>query len=174
MDGDRRRREIVKILGSDKKPISGTVLAGRFGVSRQVIVQDIALLRATDKNILSTNKGYMLYEAQESGRYKRTFAVCHKDDETKEELYLIVDCGAQLRDVVIEHDVYGQISVDLIITSRKDADEFLKKMDSGKDKPLKELSDGIHYHTVEASDEAILDAVEQKLKEHGFLLDFHE
>ena len=63
MEGDERRKKIIEILHGRKMPVSGTELAAELGVSRQVIVQDIALLRATDKNILSTNKGYIFLTA---------------------------------------------------------------------------------------------------------------
>lgn len=171
MDGEQRRTLILQLLNTEKEPLSGTSLARRMGVSRQVIVQDIALLRATNKNILSTNKGYVIYGKQEGSLiYKRVFAVKHTDEEMREELYSIVDAGAKVLDVIIEHDVYGQIAVDLFINSRRDVDEFMEKILRNKAKPLKELTGDIHFHTVEASDEQTLNLVELKLKERGYLI----
>lgn len=96
MDGDVRRENIVELLCKAKKPVSGTELARRFGVSRQVIVQDIALLRAVNKNILSTNKGYILYKPDdETKRVRRIMAVHHTDEQIQDELYTIVDLGGQ-------------------------------------------------------------------------------
>ncbi len=119
MDGDKRREQIIKILSDNTLPVAGTELAGRLGVSRQVIVQDIALLRAVNKNILSTNKGYLLFHEEKNKKaYKRTYKVMHSNDRIREELYCIVDCGGRLLDVVVEHPIYGQIIVDLIINSR--------------------------------------------------------
>lgn len=55
MEGEKRREQLIALLKQADIPVSGTDLAKRLGVSRQVIVQDIALLRAVNKNILSTN-----------------------------------------------------------------------------------------------------------------------
>ena len=96
MDGDKRRKEIMELLNTEKDPLSGTSLAKRLGVSRQVIVQDIALLRATNRNILSTNRGYILYGKQEDKlTCKRVVAVKHTDEQMRDELYCIVDAGAK-------------------------------------------------------------------------------
>lgn len=171
MDGEQRREIIKNLLYETQEPLSGAFLAKKLGISRQVIVQDIALLRATNKNILSTNKGYVVYgNAQEKISCKRIIAVKHDDREMREELYAIVDAGAKVLDVVIEHEVYGQITVDLLISSRKDVDEFMAKILLDKAKPLKELTGDIHYHTIEAATKENLDAAEKKLKENGFLL----
>lgn len=166
MDGDKRRKEIMELLNTEKDPLSGTSLAKRLGVSRQVIVQDIALLRATNRNILSTNRGYMLYGKQEDKlTCKRVVAVKHTD-----ELYCIVDAGAKVLDVIVEHELYGQISVDLFINSRRDVDEFMEKLLGNTARPLKELTGDIHFHTIEAESDRILDLVEEGLKEKQFLI----
>lgn len=171
MDGEQRRELIVKLLNTEKEPLSGNVLAKRLGVSRQVIVQDIALLRATDKNILSTNKGYIIYGKQEGNlSCKRVFAVKHTDAQMREELYCIVDAGAKVLDVIIEHEVYGQLSADLFINSRRDVDEFMDKIMRDTVKPLKELTGDLHFHTVEAESSEILDLVMVKLKEKQYLI----
>ena len=169
MEGDVRREKIVAMLQEAKCPISGSELAKASGVSRQVIVQDIALLRAVDKNILSTNKGYIIYDPmKEEASVRRTIAVNHTDAQTKDELYTIVDYGGKVLDVVVEHDIYGQITVDLILKNRQDVDEFIDKVDNSQAKPLKTLTDNRHFHTVEADSELILDAIEQKLKVKGY------
>lgn len=120
---------------------------------------------------MSTNKGYVIYGKQE-GRLtcKRVFAVKHTDGEMREELYCIVDAGAKVLDVIIEHHVYGQISADLFMNSRRDVDEFMEKILSNKVKPLKELTRDVHFHTVEAGDEETLDLVESKLREKQYLI----
>ena len=141
MDGDKRRKEIMELLNTEKDPLSGTSLAKRLGVSRQVIVQDIALLRATNKNILSTNRGYILYGKQgDRMTCKRVVAVKHTDEQMRDELYCIVDAGAKVLDVIIEHEVYGQISVDLFINSRRDVDEFMEKLLANTARPLNSFS----------------------------------
>ena len=101
MDAEERRGQIITLLKDSSKPISGTELAKRLSVSRQVIVQDIALLRAGNKNILSTNKGYLLYDDHAPEKtYRRTVRVRHTNDQILDELYTIVDYGGRVRDVV--------------------------------------------------------------------------
>lgn len=171
MDGDKRRKQIIKILSDNTLPVAGTELAGRLGVSRQVIVQDIALLRAVNKNILSTNKGYILFHEEKNKKaFKRTYKVMHSNDRIREELYSIVDCGGKLLDVVVEHPIYGQIMVDLIINSRQDVDNFVKQVEENCTKPLNALTDGLHFHTVEAKEEQILDQIGERLEQGGFLV----
>ena len=171
LDGDQRRAEIIRMLESSQNPISGTELARRLKVSRQVIVQDVALLRAINKNILSTNKGYLLFEpGREAGESKKTVCVRHTTEQVLDEFYTIVDLGGKILDVVVEHELYGQIAVDLIIASRQDADEFYQKMQNNRVKPLKELTEDIHYHTIIAKDDVSIERIENALKEKGYLL----
>lgn len=172
MDGEQRRKEIIRLLETGCEPVSGAALAKRFGVSRQVIVQDIALLRATDKTILSTNKGYLIYGEHHRNMCRRTVAVKHTDAQMKDELYTLVDAGTRVLDVVVEHDVYGQIAADLMIASRRDVDEFIARIFANRAKPLKELTCDTHFHTLEAENEETLDEAEKRLKEKGYLLDF--
>lgn len=170
MEGVERREKLIAILKDRKEePISGTELAKQLGVSRQVIVQDIALLRAVNKNILSTTKGYLLYY-QEARKVNRCFMVKHSTDQIEEELCIIVDHGGKVLDVIVMHDIYGEIRTDLIMSSRKDVYDFVKKVNDKKTVPLKELTDGTHLHTVEADSEDILDDIEQELREKGYLV----
>lgn len=170
MDGEKRREQLLFLLKQAKMPISGTDIAKKLGVSRQVIVQDIALLRAINKNILSTNKGYVLYAPEQNlGRVKRSFAVTHTNEQIRDELYTIVDYGGKVLDVVVEHDIYGQITVDLILCNRLDVDEFIDRIVSSKSRPLNVLTDGEHWHTVEADNEKMLDKIEAMLREKGYL-----
>lgn len=171
MDGDARRNKILELLNNGSKPVSGKELANQMGVSRQVIVQDIALLRAVNKNILATNKGYIMHGViAEPSTVKKTIKVMHGTAEIQDELYCIVDYGGKVLDVVVEHDVYGQIMVDLIIANRQDVDEFMHKIMKSNTRPLKELTDGIHFHTIETKDEEAIILIERKLKERGYLV----
>ena len=171
METENRRYQILNLLENQQKPVSGTVLSRLFGVSRQVIVQDIALLRAENKNILSTNKGYVLFKpVNTEGNERRVYCVRHTMEQMAEELNCIVDNGGDILDVSVDHDLYGQISADLIIHNRADVTEFVEKMKSSKSKPLKVLTDEIHYHTVEAKSVEILDRIERKLDELGMLV----
>lgn len=170
MEGDSRREKIIEMLNNSREPLSGTTLAKELGVSRQVIVQDIALLRAYDKNILSTNKGYILYQPFGAGTtLRRTVPVKHTDAQMQDELYTIVDCGARMLDVVVEHEVYGQITVDLFLRSRQDVDEFIEKIEKSKAQPLKALTNGAHFHTLEVDSEDVLSLVEERLGAKGYL-----
>lgn len=169
MEGEARRNELIKILSDSENAVSGSALAKRLGVSRQVIVQDIALLRAVNKNILATTKGYVLF-TREARRYHRSFYVNHSNSEIEDELMTIIDNGGKVMDVIIEHDVYGQISVDLILETPQDVVDFCKALSRSKTKPLNLIANGVHYHTVEAKSEVILDNIARGLKEKGYLI----
>ena len=128
-DGEMRRMNILEILNNRTTPVSGTELAGKLGVSRQVIVQDIALLRADNKEIMSTYKGYILHSPDKDSReYMRVLRVNHGTEDTLDELQTIVDYGGRVLDVSVEHGLYGHITVDLIINNRLDAQEFVNQM----------------------------------------------
>ncbi len=169
MDGIKRRELLTNYLIESKEPISGSELARRLGVSRQIVVQDIALLRATNKNILATTKGYLMYYP-EIQTVNRCFLVRHTTEEIADELSTIVDCGGKVLDVIVMHDVYGQIEADLIIRNRQDVYDFVEKVMNKKTVPLKELTDGVHYHTVEAASEAELNRIEDELRRKKYLI----
>ena len=169
MDGEQRRAQMLRLLQTAKEPIPGARLAKEMGVSRQVIVQDIALLRAVDKNILSTNKGYILFHS-EPDEHTRSFHVHHTNEQITDELQTIVDCGGSVKDVTVEHPIYGQISADLIIRSRVDVANFVAQVGKYRTKPLTELTDGEHFHTVTAADEQTLERIEQALAQKGYLI----
>lgn len=171
MKSAERREQILEILSGSSKAVSGKELAARLGVSRQVIVQDIALLRANGENIYSTNLGY-LCPVQRS--VSRVFKTCHTDEQVAEELQLIVDCGAAVKDVFVYHKVYGVIRAELNIRSRVDIENFLAELASGRSSLLKNITSDFHYHTVIADSETMLDIVQEKLLQHGFLADLTE
>lgn len=170
MEGELRREKIIDLLNQSSRPVSGAEIAKQMGVSRQVVVQDIALLRAVNKNILSTNKGYVLYNPDRVKNFRRTVAVYHEDEAMQDELYAIVDCGGKVLDVVVEHSVYGQITCDLILKNRQDVDEFMKKIGSCKSQSLLTLTGGKHFHTIEAETEQTLDIIEERLRSRGYLV----
>lgn len=171
LDGNARRQAIMEYLSKKTAPVNGTELAKHFGVSRQIIVQDVALLRAEDRNILSTNKGYLLYLPQE----KRTgctavILVKHTAEQTLDEMRSIVDYGGSMLDVFVDHDFYGQIRVDLVINDIADAEDFCAKMKKSNSKPLKVLTDNWHYHTITAPSEKALSLIKEELRGKGILL----
>lgn len=168
MEGSKRREQLLKLLNESSEPVSGAELSRLLGVSRQVIVQDIALLRASDINIFSTMKGYLLYRTEPSRRM-RIFQVKHTTPQIEDELCTIVDNGGKILDVLVKHEIYGEISTPLIIRNRQDVYDFVTKVKEQKIVPLKELTDGVHRHTVEADTEETLDRIERKLSEKGYL-----
>ena len=171
MSGEERREKIMGLLQDTAEPISGSALAKELGVSRQVIVQDIALLRAVNKNIMATNKGYIVYspETDDSGA-RRVVHVKHDDSQMGDELNTIVDFGGRVLDVFVDHPIYGQIMVDLLINNRRDVEDFLEKVKDQKTTPLMGLTDGVHYHTITAASDEVLDVIENALKKRGYLI----
>ena len=169
MEGEERRKKLIEILSQADEPVSGSALAKLLGVSRQVIVQDIALLRAVNKDIMATTKGYILNECQDE-TFTREFKVQHKDNEIKDELYTIIDNGGKVLDIIVFHEVYGRIRTDLVLEKRTDVDAFCRRMENGNSKPLKIVAGDTHVHTVEASSEVILDNIERALNEKGYLI----
>lgn len=169
MEGNVRREHLVKILNEADSPVSGGDLSKRLGVSRQVIVQDIALLRASNIDIISTTKGYMIYRTEPIS-VKRIIQVKHTDDQIEDELCTIVDNGGKILDVLVTHEIYGPITTPLIIRNRQDVYDFVNRVKTKKIVPLKELTNGLHQHTIEADSEQTLDRIEEKLLEKGYLI----
>ena len=168
MDGSDRRELLVNILRTDKCAVSGTELAKQLHVSRQVIVQDIALIRAKIINIVSTNKGYII-EEDKAKECSRTFKVIHSDEDTETELNTFVDLGGHVKDVFIYHKIYGVVKAEMNIKSRKDVRSYMENIKSGKSSLLKNVTSGYHYHTIVAEDEETLDLIQAELEKLGFL-----
>ena len=166
MNANERREQIIDILNDSKEPISGSRLAKVLYVSRQVIVTDVAILRAKGIGIISTPSGYVL-SADKS--CERIFKVHHSEEDTEEELDLFVDCGGIVKDIFVSHRAYGIIRAKLDLRSRMDVEEFMESIKSGKSSSLSKITDGYHYHTVQARSEEVLDKIEDKLWERGFL-----
>ena len=169
MDGKTRRQEILCLLTQASRPISGNTLANTLGVSRQVIVQDIALLR-TERPILATAQGYLLYAPPVPER-RRAFLVKHSHDEIYDELATIVALGGRVLDVIVEHDVYGELRADLNLATLEDVDRFCRLLAESSSGPLFPISAGVHLHTVEASSEETLLKIESALRNSGYLLE---
>lgn len=167
MSGEERRKQLLQVLADSECPIPGTALAKQFHVSRQVIVQDIALLRANGADIFSASRGYVLPHAEQEA--SRILKVFHSDAQTEDEMTTIVDMGGRIQDVFIYHKVYGVVRADMDIRSRKDVHGFLENILSGKSSLLKNVTAGYHYHTILADDEQVLDEIQEKLNEKGLL-----
>ncbi len=170
-NGNLRRTAIISYLQRQADPVSGAELARQFGVSRQRIVQDIALLRTENRSIISTNKGYVLYQhpPKKLSGFTDVITVNHTADQALEEMYAIVDYGGAMLDVFVDHDLYDQIRVDLVINDREDAEEFCEKMKRSRSESLKGLTEGCHYHTITAPSKKALDLIREELRTKGIL-----
>jgi hypothetical protein len=163
-----RREAILKLLRSkDGQTVSAGALAAQFDVSRQIIVGDIALLRAGGVDIVATARGYRL-EGKNDG-VVRTITCRHGEDRLLEELYTIVDNGGAVMDLSVEHPVYGVLSAPLRIYSRYDADELKRRLAEKHAAPLLSLTDGVHSHTIRCPDAASYERICQSLSEMGIL-----
>ncbi len=167
MTGEERRQEILNTIMTSGHPISGRTLAAQYHVSRQVIVQDVALLRAGNYEIMSTPRGYIFHH---SPKVQRVITVCHTDEQIEDELNTVVDMGGRVLDVFVNHEVYGNLRAQLSVFSRRNVKELQKSLESGESMPLKNLTSGVHCHTIEADSEGILDLIIEELKVKNYYL----
>ena len=168
LTGPERRKLLLSIMRQTQAPISGSALGKKTGVSRQVVVQDIALLRTEGYPIMSTTKGYHLEDSSQN-QYMRTVKVCHTNAHVEDELNTIVDLGGAVLDVMVNHRAYGKMTAPLNIKSRRDVQAFMESIRSGKSTPLLNVTSGYHFHTICADSEAILDEIEDMLSQKGYL-----
>lgn len=166
MNAETRRTKILERLSEENNPVSASKLAESFGVSRQVIVQDIAIIRAKGINISSLARGYVLEKAK---KVQRIFKIHHSDEDVEKELNLIVDAGGIVEDVFIFHKYYGTVRAEMGIKTRLNVKSFLEDIATGKSSLLKNVTSGYHYHTVTADCKETLDLIEAQLKDNGFL-----
>lgn len=160
---ERRREKIEEMLKNSNKPITATAIAKEFSVSRQVIVGDIALMRAAGIKISATPNGYVMnIEQDESNIF--TVACRHDEENMAKELYAVVDNGGTVMDVTVEHPVYGEISGELRISTRYDVDMFIEKIKSNQAQPLMRLTGGIHLHKIKCNDESTKKRILKALK----------
>ncbi|MCX7883424.1 MAG: transcription repressor NadR [Caloramator sp.] len=169
MKGEERRGLILSYLKEIKGSAKGGELSQKFNVSRQVIVQDIALLRAEGADIISTPQGYLFMQSSRD-TIRKIIAVKHEEKDIEDELKTIVSMGGKVIDVTIEHKLYGEITGKLMLKSMYDVDEFVEKLKSNKSKPLSYLTDGVHIHTIEADSEEIMERIIDVLKLKGYLI----
>jgi len=174
MKGPERRRRLVQILHEAEGPVTGTELARRLGVTRQVIVQDVALLRAQGVEVLSTPRGYLLVP-REAGRPGRAVLACrHGRQEVEEELRLLVEAGLKVVDVVVEHPLYGELRGLLMLATPEEVRWFLERLEATGSPLLADLMGGLHLHTVEFQDPLALERARSSLRRRGFLLEERE
>lgn len=165
MKAEERRKFIRETLTA-QRPISASALAEQCAVSRQVIVGDIALLRAAGLDIVATPRGYKLGER--SGLL-RTVACVHDAGGLEPELLAMVDNGCTVLDVVVEHPLYGQITGQLQLSSRYDVQQFLEKSKTAA--PLSSLTKGVHIHNLRCPSEEAFQRVRERLMALEILYD---
>lgn len=168
--GDERRRLILEWLQKTREPITGSDLARRANVSRQVIVQDISLLKAMNHPIIATPQGYIYLGTKEDKEIRQVIPCIHSPKDTREELYIMVDHGVTVLDVIVEHPIYGELTASLMHKSRHDVDQFIEKLEATGASLLSELTSGIHLHTVQAETKEQIEQMCLRLQEAGFLL----
>lgn len=168
--GEERRTKLLHLLQTSAEPVTGSELSQITNVSRQVIVGDITLLKARKEPIIATSQGY-LYLQTGSTQKERIIACQHDPSRTQEELYLLVDIGITVKDVKIEHPVYGDLTASIMVSSRKEVQQFLSRVTATNASFLSELTSGIHLHTLSATSEELLDEAECALRDAGILVD---
>jgi len=166
MKAEQRRKALAAFLAGCDGPVSGAALAERFGVSRQIIVSDISLLKAAGYDIISTHYGYVM---QATPQAERVFKLRHGTEQTEDELTCIVDLGGTVADVFVWHKVYGKVSAPLNIFSRLQVRQFIEGVRSGKSTELMNITGGYHYHTVRADSEEVLDRISAALEAKGYI-----
>jgi len=168
--GVDRREQLLAHLRRAARPVTGTELASIFGVSRQVIVQDVAILRAAGEPIVATPQGYVL-SPHLAVTHRAVIASKHSRNQTQDELYCLVDAGVRVVDVVVEHPLYGELRGLLMLATRADVDRFMSQLDASGAELLSSLTGGVHLHTIEAPDRNALDRARVAMREHGYLLE---
>lgn len=169
MNSKERRKYIEDLLRKTNTPHKGHVLSEELGVTRQIIVKDIAILRAEGKKIIATPEGYLISN-EEKNLVKKVMAFSHKADDIEDELKTVVKFGGIIEDVIIEHSVYGELKGMLMIKTLYDVENFIKKINEHKAEPLLILTGGIHLHTISAENDDIMDNITTELKNKMYLL----
>lgn len=171
MDSKSRRKCIVKSLKESEEPIKGTELANIYNVSRQVIVQDIAILRAAGEKIIATPQGYMMMNEKKDNKIIKAIVCKHFGyDEIEDELKTIVDLGGKVLDVIVDHPLYGEIKSSLMINSRIDIQKFMDNLYKEKAEPLASLTEGVHIHNIELPNEETYERIKDELFKKGYLI----
>lgn len=167
MKAEERRKEIVNCLMAANAAVSGGMLSERLKVSRQIIVQDIAILKASGYEILSTHQGYVI---KTTPLAERVFKLRHTSEQTEDELSCIVSLGGTVVDVYVWHKVYGKIRADMNIFSERGVQQFMDGIKSGKSTELMHITSGYHYHTVRADSIETLEKIAKALEEKNYIV----
>ncbi|MBA4537185.1 transcription repressor NadR [Bacillus aquiflavi] len=170
--GEDRRIFLLNLLKNRNEPITGGELASLTNVSRQVIVGDITLLKARNEPIIATSQGYLyLRQSSPTTTFERVIACHHTPERTEEELNILVDQGVKVKDVKIEHPVYGDLTASIMVSNRNEVKQFIKKVETTNAAFLSELTGGYHLHTILASEKRMLVEAENALRKANFLVE---
>lgn len=173
MLGEDRRNELLSILKNAQSPVTGADLAKHVNVSRQVIVNDMNLLKARNEPIVATSQGYVYLNTEETNNiYERKIVCVHTAEQAEDEMFTIVDCGVTLKNVSVEHPVYGEITASIMVSNRLDVQNFTKRVKETHANYLSALTNGTHLHLISAPSIEQLDRAEQLLREKGYLVEF--
>ena len=168
MNAAQRRESILEKLSAAKAPVSASALAGQLGVSRQIVVGDVALLRASGAQIDATPRGYQLHPAEKG--FTGILACVHStEDEMRTELYTVVDQGGVVVDVTVENSLYGELCGNLNIASRYDVDNFIRQAKDTPECLLSRMTGGVHLHTLHCPDAGTFQRIKKALDEKGIL-----
>ncbi|WP_153727731.1 transcription repressor NadR [Salinibacillus xinjiangensis] len=171
MSSAERQQLIIDTLKASTQPITGTEFAKKTNVSRQVIVQDVSILKAKNEPIIATSQGYLYLNQDSDNQLKQKVIVCkHTPEQTRKELNIIVDYGVSVRDVIVEHAVYGDLTASLHVSNRKEVDQFIKRIQNTNARYLLTLAEGLHLHTLEADSLEKIDAACRDLEKAGILV----
>ncbi|UNB46317.1 transcription repressor NadR [Staphylococcus coagulans] len=168
---EKRRKKLVELLKHSDRPIKGGDLGEMFDVSRQIIVKDISHLKTQNYSIHSTSKGYFFNDKPQGRPFKRVIMCEHDHTQIEKELTSIVENGAMIDNVSVEHPIYGTIQAELMIESIENIQSFVEDMAKYQGTMLAELTDLIHLHTISADSEKILDNAVRDLQQQGFIVD---
>ncbi|HES9065349.1 TPA: transcription repressor NadR [Streptococcus pyogenes] len=169
MKAEDRRQKIIECLNSEQKAVSATRLGKLLGVSRQVIVGDIALLRAQQIDIISTPKGYIMSTALYSHQFYARIVCQHNVEETKKELEIILAHQGIITTVEVEHPIYGMITAPLNIKTHSDVTNFMSKLSQSKAELLSSLTEGLHSHLISCPSQEAFLAIKHDLELAGIL-----
>lgn len=171
MLGEERRNWLLEMLQQSPTPITGATLAKKANVSRQVIVADITLLKAKNEPIIATSQGYLYMSMPSTANIEKTIVCFHFKDQTEEELNILVDHGITVKDVKVEHPVYGDLAASIMVSNRDEVRSFLNKIKETNASLLTDLTSGIHLHTISAPNEEAIKKAEEALKVAGILVE---
>lgn len=169
MNSKERRNNILSRLLENNTPIKGADFARMYNITRQIIVKDIAILRARGNNIIATPEGYTIYSS-ETNKVKFIIAVEHDELSLKNELEIIIKYGGTIEDVIVEHPIYGEIKANLMIRNLNDMNKFIDKYNSNNARPLSILTNGVHLHTISVDDKDSEALIKEDLRKNNFIV----